>query len=300
MLKSEYIQLQEYFVRSSKIWFPDFVETIEEEHDRYSRYSSDFSGLRALLSFFRGELTRVQFADCFLKYDAPHKMLSKQRRLYYRTQELCVAYQNRSISDVEFDEQLLLAFRNRPTEDVFSPAFESWGEITALISLLEKKSKQLPVHFDGLAWGTYLKGIVTSRQYAAAYLAFDTGSHLTQVMSYGADKERLRKNYSMEISVCLRLNKLCFDYDNKLLSPDDFKLQFLQLAKEFCSDIKEKKQKRRETTQYSPIHSILKQMNRGDIHGFTARSNYRWSNFSNGLRTPRRIRICTADTFKYL
>ena len=239
MVKSKEIPSQDYFEKSQKIWFPDFTEMLEAEEGHYSKYAADFSSLIAVLRFFRKELSRAQFVTCFLELKTPQKMLHKPRDLYTRAHELCTAYQNQSICDTEFDEQLLLSFRNRPTEDVFTPAFELWDEINLLMSRLEEKSRRLPIHFDGTAWNSYLKGIVTRKQYAGCYLAFGTGDHLAQVLAYGVDKENFAKEYSQEISVCLHLRKLCIDYKAALLSPDSFDSRFLELAKEFCVDISE-------------------------------------------------------------
>ena len=241
MVRSENIHSQDYFVKSPTIWFPDFSEVVENQGDYYGKSSSNFSSFIAILRVFHKELTRAQFAAYFLEQDAPQKMLSKHRKLYNCAQELCTAYRNRLISDVEFDEQLLLSFRNRPTEDVFSPSFESWDDITRLISRLEKKQTRLPVFFDGLAWNSYLKGIVTRRTYVEAHLDWDTGGYLAQLLAYGTDsvKDPLKEKYSTEVSVSMRLKNLCFDYKNDSLSPDDFESQFLQLAREFCSDIVE-------------------------------------------------------------
>ena len=239
MAKSTERASRDLFEQSKQIWFPDLAETLNEEKRLYSKYGADFSSLTAVLRFFCRELTRSQFTAYFLEQKPPQKMLSRHRKLYQCAQKLCISYQERAISDAEFDDQLLLAFRNRPTEDVFSPAFETWSEIAYLITLLEKKSQSLPVYFDGLSWGAYLKGIVTGRQYAEAYLTVDTGGYLAQLLSYGADsvKASLSEQYSTEVSVCIRLRTLCIDYKHGSLSPVEFGSRFLQLAREFCSDI---------------------------------------------------------------
>lgn len=244
MINSENRQSQDYFDKSQKIWFPDFEKVLQEEAEYYDEYSnsSNYSGLIAVLCFFRKEHTRAQFVAYFLEQDPPQKkLLTKHRKLYNRAHELCTAYQNQLISDAEFDKQLLLSFRNRPTDDVFAPAPESWEEITLLISRLEAKSKRLPVYFDGLAWSAYLKGIATNQQYVQVQLARDTGGYLAQLLAYGVDsiKKELKEIYSMEVSVCMRLRKLCIDYKEELISSDDFISQFLLLAREFCSDIVE-------------------------------------------------------------
>lgn len=240
MLQSKGEQALEYFVRSQKVWFPDFDEILQSEFELYSKYQNNYSSLIAVISYFRKELSRAQFVTHFSKQEMPQKMLIKHRRLYDCAQKLSIAYQNGSISAAEFDEQLLLAFRNRPTEDVFSPVYELWDEITFLISRLEKKSNHLPIYFDGLGWGGYLKGYITRRQYAETHSNFDAGGYLAQVLDYGVDaeKENLKNNYGTEISVCLRLRKLCSDYQAGSILPNEFDSQFLQLAMEFCWDTK--------------------------------------------------------------
>lgn len=239
MAKSESLQAQNYFARSNRIWFPDFEGVVQDEKRRYGKNVNNFSSLISVLRFFQQNLSRSQFVSQFLEQVAPQKMLSKDRQFYNRTRELCISYQNRTISNSEFDEQILLSFRNRPTEDVYTPTYESWTETTLLLSRLKRKEESLPHYFDGLGWNAYLKGIVTSRQYAERHLAWDTGGYLAQLLSYGVDKANLKEKYSAEISVCIRLRKLCIDYKDALLSKNDFDEQFLGLAREFCSDISE-------------------------------------------------------------
>ena len=249
MAGAEGLALQDYFARSNKVWFPDFEETLEQREDLYRRiygkHPAVVSCFTSVLQYLRGELSRPQFAEQFLTHFSeqgePPRMLSAHRKVYKSAYELCTAYQSRLISNAEFDEQLLLSFRDRPTGDVFSPAFESWDTFKSLISKLEKKSQCLPVYFDGISWNGYLKGNVESRRYAELYLAGGTGDYLCQLLEYGADtvKESLKETYSMEVSVALRLRKLCMDYRDELLSHDDFEAQFLLLAEEFCSNIPE-------------------------------------------------------------
>lgn len=221
-----------YFTKSQRIWFPDFEEMIE----KYDKDGDTSSALRAIVGYFRKELSAAEFAAYFLGQDAPGKMLHTHRKLYKRALELCMQYRNQSICQEEFDEQLLLAFRGRPTEDVFSPAFPLCGEICQLLPRILEKSRCLPLHFDGTAWNAYLKGIVTRSEYVKGYLSFGTGEHLAQLVANGVDKENFAKQYSKEISVCLSLRKLCIDYRAGLLSPDSFDTQFLALAKEFCTE----------------------------------------------------------------
>ena len=241
MAESENLTVQDYFVKSKKVWFPDFSEMLETQGELYSKSKYDLSSLLTVLRYFRRELSKKQFATYFLEQKAPEKMLSKQRELYNCAHELCMAYQNQSISNTEFDERLLLAFRHRPTEDVFLPVFESWDEINSLISRLEKKGNRLPIYFDGLGWNGYLKGIVTSRQYVEWHLNWGTGDHLCQLLACGTDemKKDLNETYSMEVSVVLRLRELCMEYRDQLVSPDSFEAQFLELAREFSSNIPE-------------------------------------------------------------
>lgn len=234
------IPSQDYFVKSQNIWFPDFEKVLQAETEYCDDYSdsSNYSGIIAILSFLRKEVTREQFVTYFLEQDPPQKTLfSKHREQYNRVHELCSAYQNHSISDTEFDEQLLLSFRNRPTEDVFSPEPELWDEVTLLISRLETKAKRLPVYFDCLALGVYLKGALTKQQYVKLQSISDTGGYLAQLLEYGVDsvKQELKETYSMEVSVCLRLRKLFIDYKEGLISADEFDSRFLQLVREFCA-----------------------------------------------------------------
>lgn len=116
---------------------------------------------------------------------------------------------------------------------------KSNNEISDLISRLRKKSNRLPFYLDGFGWVGYLLGNVTRQEYVN--IVGDTGDHLCRLLAYGTDelKKDLNEKYSMEVSVVLRLRKLCIDYKNGLLLQDDFDDQFLQLAREFCSDIPE-------------------------------------------------------------
>lgn len=260
MTNPESVQSQDYFVKSPQIWFPDFEEMLEQREAHYRRLSADFSSLIAVVRFLRGELSRAQFVSQFLEQEAPGKMVSSHRVLYNCAQEVCTAYENRQICDEEFDEKLLLAFRNRPTGDVFTPAPEAWEDVTRLISRLEAKSDRLPVWFDGLGWVGYLKGIVTSRQYAEVHLAQDTAGSLAQLLTYGADsvKESLQETYSREVSVCLQLKNLCCDYRQERISRDDFNARLLLLAGEFCRDFPEQtKSARRMLPVISAVNNYI-------------------------------------------
>ena len=229
-------QAQNYFIRSCNVWFPDFETVIENTEPRFWKQS--FHALLALLCYFRSEITRKQFLSQFFACEVPKKIFPSDKVLYSQIRLLGSAYQNKEVSNAEFDEQLLLAFRRRPTEDIFSPAFESWDECKRLISKLEKKRK-LPLWFDFVGWLGYLKGNVSRQQYVEVVCS--ESDYLCQLLSLGTDfvKQELNEKYSMEVSVALHLRKLCIDYKHGLLLPDDFDVQFLLLAKEFCSDIVE-------------------------------------------------------------
>ena len=225
---------ENFFVRSRNVWFPDFEEKMDAAQRRCQRTS--FHGMLILMRYFRTEMTRQQFLLQFPAQEIPEKCFPSDREKYLQMKALCAAYQNGEISGTELDERLLFCFRARPVEDVFAPAFESWDEIHDLLSRLQRKTDRLPVYFDGLGWSAYLKGLITGRQYAEAHMAFDTGSYLQMLLEYGIDKENLKETYSAEISVCLRLRKLCSDYRYELISTGEFETQFLQLAGEFCGN----------------------------------------------------------------
>jgi len=229
--------VQEYFIKSRNVWFPDFEKEMERKSLRYQK--SSFPSMLALLCYFRSEITRNQFLSQFLTQKAPEKLLSIDRRPYLQIKEYCISYQNKEISSAEFDEKILLSFRARPSDDVFSPSFEAWNEVIHLISRLEEKTNRLPFYFDGLGWIGYLMGNVTRQLYVKTVC--DTGDHLCQLLAYGTDavKEDLNDKYSMEVSVALRLRELCMNYKNGSLSSDEFDCRFLQLAGDFCLDILE-------------------------------------------------------------
>ena len=233
-MAAEDTRVQDYFIRSCNVWFPDFEERMKDKEQRYQKRS--FHAMLDLLCYFRSKLTRQQFISRFVSQEAPEKILPSEKALYSQARSLCSAFQTRKISDAEFDEQLLLAFRERPTEDVFAPPFESWDEIKRLIYKFEHKRK-LPVWLDLLGWLGFLKGNVSRQPYAE--IVCGEGSHLCQLLEFGTDavKEDLNGKYSMEVSVALRLRKLGIDYKFNSLSNEDFDAQFLLLAKEFCSDI---------------------------------------------------------------
>ena len=233
----EDIGVQEYFIKSCNVWFPDFEKKIEDKGLHYRKIS--FYAMLTLLCYFRSEITRNQFLSQFLTQKAPEKLLSIDRRPYLQIKEYCISYQNKEISSVEFDEKILLSFRARPSDDVFSPSFEAWNEVIHLISRSEEKTNRLPFYFDGLGWSGYLMGNVTRQLYVKTVC--DTGDHLCQLLAYGTDavKEDLNDKYSMEVSVALRLRELCMNYKNGSLSSDEFDCRFLQLAGDFCSDILE-------------------------------------------------------------
>lgn len=233
----EEVWTQEYFIRSRNVWFPDFEEKIEDMDTRCQK--RNFHGMLALLCYFRGEITREAFLRQFLAQKAPEKMLLREKTQYIQIKELCLAYQDKEISDAEFDEKVLISFRARPLDGVFSPPFELWSDVVCLISRLERKQKCLPIWFDFLGWTGYLKGNVTIQQYLE--IAGDSGDYLCQLLDYGTDavKEELNKTYSKEVAAALGLRKLCIDYKNELLCQSDFDNRFLHLAKEFCWDILE-------------------------------------------------------------
>ncbi|MBR2491450.1 MAG: hypothetical protein IKB65_08225 [Ruminiclostridium sp.] len=228
---------QEYFIKSRNVWFPDFEKEMERKSLRYQK--SSFPSMLALLCYFRSEITRNQFLSEFLTQKAPDKMLSTDKLPYLQIKEYCLSYQNKEISDAEFDEKILLSFCARPLDGVFSPPFASWNEVVHLISRVENKTNHLPFYFDGLGWVGYLKGNVT--RYLYVKTVCDAGDHLCQLLQYGSDavKEDLNDKYSMEVSVALRLRELCMKYKDGSLSSDEFDCQYLQLAKDFCSDILE-------------------------------------------------------------
>ena len=227
---------QHYFKHSPNVWFPDLEEKMEGAQRRWQRTS--FDGMLELLRYFRSEITRQQFLHQFLRQGLPEKLLPSDREKYLQIKTLCTDHLEQKISDAELDEGLLLCFRARPAGDVFAPAFEDWEEIKALISGLEKKSAALPCYFDGLGWCGYLRGLVTSHQYAEGILAWDTGGYLAQLCDYGVDsvKTSLRERYQREVSVSLHLRDLCIDYKKELMTTEAFNAQFLQLAREFCAD----------------------------------------------------------------
>lgn len=223
-----------YFERPHTVWFPDLEEEMERMERRYRK--SDFHAMLALLSYFRREITGQQLLRQVFSEEAPKKLLPSDLKKYTRIKELCGSCRQEEISGPALDEQLLLCFRGRPTEDVFAPAYEAWEGIKGLISRLEQKMKALPVYFDGLGWGSYLKGTVTGREYAGHNLSWDPGGYLAQILVYGTDAEAIGEAYRREISVCVSLRKLCLDYKAELLSPEEFAAGFLALAEEFCWD----------------------------------------------------------------
>jgi hypothetical protein len=233
----ENVRVLEYFIRSCNVWFPDFEEKIECKEQHYQKRS--FHAMLVLLRYFRSEITREAFLFQFFAQDPPEKLLSIDKTPYLQIKEFCAAYQNKEISAAEFDEKVLISFRARPLDGVFSPPFELWSDVVCLISRLERKQKCLPIWFDFLGWTGYLKGNVTIQQYLE--IAGDSGDYLCQLLDYGTDavKEELNKTYSKEVAAALHLRKLCIDYKDELLSQEAFDNRFLQLAKDFCWDILE-------------------------------------------------------------
>ncbi|MBQ9851368.1 MAG: hypothetical protein IJO37_00440 [Ruminiclostridium sp.] len=229
-------QAQKYFIRSCNVWFPDFETVIENMERRFRKQS--FHALLALLCYFRSEITRQQFLSQFFACEVPKKLLPSDKVLYSEIRLLGSAYQNKEVSNAEFDEQLLLAFRRRPTEDIFSPAFDSWDECKRLISKLEKKCK-LPLWFDFVGWIGYLKGNVSRQQYVE--IVCSESDYLCQLLDFGTDdaKKDLTETYRAETSVVLRLRELCINYKKTILTQEDFDNRFLLLAREFCLDIPE-------------------------------------------------------------
>ena len=227
--------VQDYFIRSRNVWFPDFETVIERREQRFRRQS--FHAMLALIRYFRSEITRQQFLSQFLADEAPERCFDETQYTHIRA--LCAAYQRKEISAAEFDEQILVSFRAKPVDDVFSPPFELWDEAVCLISRLRKKSERLPFYLDGFGWVGYLLGNVPRQFYVKA--VGDAGSYLCQLREYGVDaiKEALKETYSMEVSVALDLRKLCIGYKTGAISNEDFDRQFLQLAREFCADIPE-------------------------------------------------------------
>lgn len=205
---------------------------------RYRKYPVPFDAMLVLLCYFRSEINRQQFLSRFMICGVPQKLLPSDRRMHLQIKEICVAYQCAQISDTDFDEQLMRSFRNRPQDRVFSPPYAEWDENLRLMSRLAKKMNALPLHFDGAAWNGYLSGRVKRTEYANAVLAWRLAEQLENPL-YIADKTEFKKDYAAEISVCMRLHMLCEAYKKEQFSDDSFDLQFLQLAKEFCSDISE-------------------------------------------------------------
>jgi len=230
----EDIRDQEYFIKSCNVWFPDFEEAIESKEQRYQKQS--VHGMLALMHYFRAEITRQQFLSRFLVQEAPK--LSADKIRYSQIRELCTAYQCKKLSDIEFDEKILLSFRGRPSGDVFSPAVESWDQIKSLISKLERK-RTLPPWLECFGWLGYLKGNVQRKPYAE--IVCGEGDYLCQLQEYGVEavKEDLKNKYSMEVSAALDLRALCMNYRDGSISPDEFDCRFIQLAREFCSDVPE-------------------------------------------------------------
>lgn len=223
------------FIRSRSIWFPDFADELREQEQHYRRLNGDFSVFLILLCYLRGEMPRGQFVTQFSETEAPQNMLRRQRALYTRLQTLCAAYQNHGIGDAAFDEQLLLAFRGRPTEDVFSPTDSKQNEIIRLMARLDEKAKQLPPPFDGTAWNSFFSGRLTRRQYADACLSFGVADRLTQA----ACEDAFAQAYRTEISVCQQLQALCTAYRDGQVTPDSFDIRFTALANAFCADAPE-------------------------------------------------------------
>jgi len=236
---AEGILAQDGFTARQRIWFPDFEEMLVQQEAHFEKLGADFSCFLLLLRYFRGAMSRAQFVKEYLAQEAPQKMLRKHRELYQRVFTLCIAYEAQSICDTELDDQLLLAFRDRPEEDVFTPDFSLWDDVAHLMSVLEAKSRRLPHHFDGTAWNSYLRGSLTRREYTERFLSFGTVDHLAKIAAYGLDKDRFAEEFSPEISVCLQLHKLCQDYRDSVVSPASFDLQFLELARAFCEELLE-------------------------------------------------------------
>ena len=225
---------QVYFIKSRNVWFPDFEKEIERKRVRYQK--SSFLSMLALLCYFRSDITRDQFLSQFLTQKVPDNMFSTDKVLYLQIKKCCLSYQSKDISNADFDEKILLSFRARPLDDVFSPPFEAWNEVVQLISRLENKTNRLPFYFDGLGWIGYLMGNVTRQLYVKTVC--DAGDHLCQLLAYGTDtvKEDLHDKYSTEVSVALRLRELCMNYQHESLSSEEFDCRFLQLAGDFCLD----------------------------------------------------------------
>lgn len=227
--------VQECFMKSPNVWFPDFEKELERKSFRYQK--SSFHPMLTLLRYFRSEITRDQFLSQFLTQKAPDKLLSADKIPYLQIRAHCLSYQYKEISNAEFDEKILLSFRARPLDDTFSPPFESWNEVIHLISRLEHKTNRLPFYFDGLGWTGYLKGNAARHLYVRTVC--DTGDYLCQLLAYSTEdvKDNLNGKYSPEVSVALRLRELCTNYKDGLTTSDEFDCQYLQLAREFCSDI---------------------------------------------------------------
>ena len=228
-------QTQSYFIRSCNVWYPDFETKIERREEAFQRES--FHAMLALIRYFRSEITRQQFLSQFLADEAPEQSIYETK--YSHIRSLCAAYQRKEISDAELDEQILVSFRAKPVDDVFSPPFALWDEVVCLISRLKKKMERLPIYFDGFCWVGYLLGNMPRQVFVEA--VGDAASYLCRLQAYGFEyvKEALKETYSKEVSVALRLRKLCIDYKTGSISNDDFDHQVLELAREFCSDIPE-------------------------------------------------------------
>ena len=237
-MKNDIIQTQNYFEKSCNVWFPYFEEMIAQMEQRYQKYPVPFTAMLAMISYFRTQISRQQFLAQFFAQEAPQKLLPSDRGKYVQVKKICTAYQNNDICNTDLDEQLLLCFRSRPTDNVFSPAFEEWNDICNLMSRLTKKMKTLPVHFDGTSWNVYLCGKLKRNEYVDVLLAWKLTEQLLHP-AYVTDTDAFVKKYATEISVCMNLHKLCTEYKNGLFSTDYFDTRFLELAKAFCSDIPE-------------------------------------------------------------
>lgn len=230
-------QPQQYFVTPTTVWFPDFQEELAARAHRWSRPAAPVGGLLLLADYFQGKLTRDAFLTQFFSQEAPQKALRADRELYRQVQELCRAFDGGSLPPEDLDAQLLLCLRNRPTEDVFRPAFEDWEDILSLLARITRKENTLPPAFDGIGWKAYLSGRLTRQEYTGANLARDTLDQLALLVSYGAQKEAFDAKYREELSLCLQLRTLFIEYREGKLSPEHFDKQFLHLATAFCVGI---------------------------------------------------------------
>jgi len=221
-----------FFIRSRSIWFPDFEQALVSLEQRCAVMPPPTDALRCILAYFRGEISRGAFIARFPALPCPPKMLRRERALY----ECAAAFCADGESAEGFDDRLLLCLRSRPGEDVFSPSFEAWEELCALICRIQTKQTRLPQPLSGVGWCAYLNGNVTRAEFSRGYFVKGIPKPTEDSLFPGFDTAAPDAQYSAEFAACWELAKLCREYREGSLSPEAFDLRYLELAHRFCGE----------------------------------------------------------------